>query len=1285
MADINDKLIFNLEVNAASFASELKKAVNSAVKNLTPTLIVKASDIKLQGKVKALDLIDLTGFAEALKASIQSAAGSFSPTGQAISKAIAQGGVLLPRPSVRPDGLTAKAVPGGNVVDIPLIAAKERAALLKAIDKEVNAFARAGERIRVSEFKQAEKEKVQAAKDAANERSAAESRFVKRLRGIPDTTGLASDSRTPIKAFPLPAIVPGLNTATTSIAGLSSIIGNLNDSLTKTRTISQSLSQILSTIGAPAIALFGKFNISVQNVLRSFGTLISQSLRFASISFGAIISAFSKIAGAARSALSPVLSLTSALVRSTAILTGSGLLFGGPAFIPVATVRAASVAFDELNSFTKDVSLSVVQFSDKIAALQGSDRVAFISDKFRELSASVQDTSTKFGLTSKDIASGLFEILSAQVGISSTAERLEALNASARVAVGGATDVASAFKGLVAINAAFNTSFEQASDKLFAIQRLGIAPVKELGPQLGRVASIASEAGANINELGAAISTITSRGIPLETTFTGLRQVFAELASSGGASIQKLVKEIRETKGIDITFDINTLRAEGGLKSFLDKLNEIRRIDPGLIGKLFPDTRSISVILPLLGSVSRFSKDLVQVAGARGEAEAASDAIVNTLAGSYDRLKAAISNNVVAGADHIASIIGLKEVIDDIIKSLDDFQKKIRGISFLDLKKFLGDLVTTKDGISSIVEFLSRKFGEISGVLLKQTAPILRIGAVLGLTLGKIIGDAIFGQIQESIRKSLPKVVALTDIFDDFGTEGKSLESRRIGPKKDVSIASSINDSLKESFKLIGNLEAFSAGIDVIFSEMEGVGKNFSKSILGAGLTLEKQFSKLTVSIDAGRIVDDAKSLRNVLEQEIEGIKPFDPTIINSFVNVIQKLQATNISKSVLGGIDDKNINDLFKSIGGLGSATIELKKAFIDLGADIKIPGIGESVEVIDEQIKKLRVGIAFLERKGFSDAAKNLSNGIKRLEDSVAGTFDKSVFEKLGIKDAGNDIRSQLVAVTNAVREFDSQIKGRIGTDEIKKKFIALRSLLKFLAIENLRLDVRFDFSSTEEQAKIGAAKASEFIKDALKTVSDQVFTEIPSIFGISSFKIPKFEISKIDRDSLQKQIQQTLGNFKGILSGIENISGFEILKKQVQDAIKEMEKMPGIVEKIKDSSKTIGDGFGEGFDQITILVADQERAFESFNKALRDTFLTQEQAAKRAAEAQAKLTEAYEKTAAAAQKVAELQAANAGLVGVQSAPTSIIDARNQTLNVIPGIGFNTGPIFFPKIPPK
>ena len=83
----------------------------------------------------------------------------------------------------------------------------------------------------------------------------------------------------------------------------------------------------------------------------------------------------------------------------------------------------------------------------------------------------------------------------------------------------------------------------QAVDGFIQTQNDGKIVVDQYAQQIGRLAPIAASAGVSIDELNAAISTVTAQGVPIESTFAGLRQGIAAILKPSSEAA-KLAEEL---------------------------------------------------------------------------------------------------------------------------------------------------------------------------------------------------------------------------------------------------------------------------------------------------------------------------------------------------------------------------------------------------------------------------------------------------------------------------------------------------------------------------------------------------------------------------------------------------------------------------------------------------------------------------------------------------------------------------------------------------------------------
>ena len=153
-------------------------------------------------------------------------------------------------------------------------------------------------------------------------------------------------------------------------------------------------------------------------------------------------------------------------------------------------------------------------------------KLSTISDQSKELIKNFGDlaAANKFQTTTAELAGASYEVLSA--GFTKTADATKILDASTKGAVGGFSDVTTISKATVSVLNAYGLSANEAAsvvDKLISVQQNGLITGDQYASQIARIAPTARAAGVSLDELNGAIATATASGVPVESTFSGLR------------------------------------------------------------------------------------------------------------------------------------------------------------------------------------------------------------------------------------------------------------------------------------------------------------------------------------------------------------------------------------------------------------------------------------------------------------------------------------------------------------------------------------------------------------------------------------------------------------------------------------------------------------------------------------------------------------------------------------------------------------------------------------------
>ncbi len=194
------------------------------------------------------------------------------------------------------------------------------------------------------------------------------------------------------------------------------------------------------------------------------------------------------------------------------------------------TVRNAAVGLISLAVAWKALRFgmsSLKAFADfetslaRVSTMLDDQTAHFLPEYEKQIAA----LAIRYGQTTKALSKGTFDIIS---GSFEAADAMEFLETATRSAIGGFTDVATSVKAMVAILNAYGMSAGEAgrvTDVMSAIVKKGVIEYEELASTIGQVVPIAAAAGLSLEELAAAIATITQKGVSAHQTMTALKAI----------------------------------------------------------------------------------------------------------------------------------------------------------------------------------------------------------------------------------------------------------------------------------------------------------------------------------------------------------------------------------------------------------------------------------------------------------------------------------------------------------------------------------------------------------------------------------------------------------------------------------------------------------------------------------------------------------------------------------------------------------------------------------------
>lgn len=319
--------------------------------------------------------------------------------------------------------------------------------------------------------------------------------------------------------------------------------------------------------------------------------------------------------------------------RSTGAIAG---FFGGMTAGIVETIgslvveagqQLASLAIDGLKSFASFET----GMNEVFTLLPGISE-----DAMSQMTQQVLDTANQMEVLPEEVVPALYSSLSAGIPPGNVFDFLLTAN---KLAQGGVTDLdtaVTAISGTVNAYGSEVVSADQVSDALFTAVRTGATTIDELGASLSNVVPTAAGLGVGIDQVTAAISTMTAQGVPTTQATTQLRQLFVELSKAGG-----------EAAGTFEEMSGKTFRefvASGGnVQEALQLMEQAAANDGVALTDLFGSVEAGNAALFLTGSATdTFTSNLAAQQEAAGATDAAFEQMQAGITDAWDQMRVAI-------------------------------------------------------------------------------------------------------------------------------------------------------------------------------------------------------------------------------------------------------------------------------------------------------------------------------------------------------------------------------------------------------------------------------------------------------------------------------------------------------------------------------------------------------------------------------------------------------------------------------------------------------------------
>jgi TP901 family phage tail tape measure protein len=501
-------------------------------------------------------------------------------------------------------------------------------------------------------------------------------------------------------------------------------------------------------------------------------------------------------------------------------------------------------------------------------------QIATLTDMtFGTIKKQVRDLAAEFGLAKEELTKGLYDALSAGIPSGNV---FEFMRAASRVAVAGASSASEAVGLLVGAMNQFNipaTKAEAVADVFFNTVRYGVTTIPELAQHLSTVGPIAAASGVSLEELSAALMTLTMKKVPTAMAVTQIRAAIVsmnETLGDGWSATMTLQDGMIEM----------AKRAKGSQNALKDMTGRVE---------------GMNAILSMTGDNAGLAAKHLDIAGK--SAGAAADAFSKMAhTNKLDRLLQSLHNILITVGDAALTVFSttiekgaiaaarlgealakwvegdrikkLREDIDGIVSALGQ-----GGEARSDVVQALGGVIVAafKDGASLVGDAIRDAFADTW--IGRRMKDIKQGGQAIGaMTVLGVSGDALdkTAQMLDQLDKPVPKVRALTAALEKLNDVTAKSNAGGYGSATDQ--FERAQQAAKEAAKETARQKAEGGGIGIAAvneAEIESARRKANLEALEKETAEKVKASQATV--DAIQAEIDEKEEVARLEKEIAG------------------------------------------------------------------------------------------------------------------------------------------------------------------------------------------------------------------------------------------------------------------------------------------------------------------------------------------------------------------------------------------------------------------------------
>jgi len=282
------------------------------------------------------------------------------------------------------------------------------------------------------------------------------------------------------------------------------------------------------------------------------------------------------------------------------------------------------------------------------------------------------DVSDATGVTAKSLSDGLYQALSAGVPITEdAAEAMLFMEKSAKLAKAGFTDVTSAIDATTSVLNAYGLKLEE-TDRVQGIliqtQNKGKTTLDELSKVMGNINPIAASLGFSFEQVGAAMASITAKGVPTSQAATQLRSLLSEISKEGTKASKALAETYQNTEFAGESFEVLT-RKGVSVDQILNDMSRTADKNGISLKDMFGSVEAGNAALLLSGENSKTYSDNLQAMGdVAGVVDDAFQKVDETVQSKLNKTLNKLTNIAIKFFDILEPVVnGLLDMVNHIL------------------------------------------------------------------------------------------------------------------------------------------------------------------------------------------------------------------------------------------------------------------------------------------------------------------------------------------------------------------------------------------------------------------------------------------------------------------------------------------------------------------------------------------------------------------------------------------------------------------------------------------